>query len=341
MQQLLEDTDLRELDIHLFHHELTEQAKLVAEGKLDLAAFVMQDDAEFLYTIIRQYNLDIVGAPGPPGLDRTLPMAQSRPYPGRPLRPGPPQSPPHGQAGRAPANASDRQPVRPARRPDRAPTSTAAELPNFVRDNPPSSTAPPTVLPLAREARQFFLAGEPELADRYFPWLVNIMSPAYWVYLVMAVTILFNMMRGYSKFRLWRIDAAREKIETALKQLVDPAFTHAQMRAMPGEQVMAAPERRAAAQTLVDQLQALRARCQRQTNSFVTPMGDEMYYRYQQALIDEAITTLAALLQRVAIRTREQAGCCRCPATHPHRHRLDQTLPLIATAALRAMGGSW
>ena len=66
-----------------------------------------------------------------------------------------------------------------------------------------------------------------------------------------------------------------------------------------GQQVMAAPERRAAAETLVDQLQALRARCQRQTNSFVTPMGDEMYYRYQQALIDEAATTLAALLQRV------------------------------------------
>jgi uncharacterized protein len=155
------------------------------------------------------------------------------------------------------------------------------------------------VLPLAGEARQFFLTGEPELADRYFPWLVNIMSPAYWVYLVMAITILFNMLRGYSKFRLWRIDAAREKIESALKKLVDPAFTHAQMRAALGEQVMASPERRAVAEALMKQLQALRARCQRQTNSFVTPMGDEMYYRYQQALIDEAATTLAALLERV------------------------------------------
>jgi hypothetical protein len=29
------------------------------------------------------------------------------------------------------------------------------------------------------------------------------------------------------------------------------------------------------------------------------PMGDEMFYRYQQSLIDEAATTLAALLQRV------------------------------------------
>jgi hypothetical protein len=63
MQQLLADIDLRELDIHLSHHELAEQARLVAEGKLE--AFVMQEDAEFLHTIIiiRQHNLDIV-APG-------------------------------------------------------------------------------------------------------------------------------------------------------------------------------------------------------------------------------------------------------------------------------------
>jgi hypothetical protein len=42
----------------------------------------------------------------------------------------------------------------------------------------------------------------------------------------------------------------------------------------------------------------LRARCQRQTSSLVTPMGDEMFYRYQQSLIDEAATTLGALLQQ-------------------------------------------
>ncbi len=69
---------------------------------------------------------------------------------------------------------------------------SSAELPGFVRANPPRATGSATALPLAPEARQFFLTGEPELADRYFPWLVNLMSPAYWVYLVMAVTILFN-----------------------------------------------------------------------------------------------------------------------------------------------------
>jgi len=60
---------------------------------------------------------------------------------------------------------------------------------------------------------------------------------------------------------------------------------------------MPAPEQRAAAQLILDRLVELRARCQRQASSIVTPLGDEMYYRYQQFLIDEATTTLAALLE--------------------------------------------
>jgi hypothetical protein len=39
-------------------------------------------------------------------------------------------------------------------------------------------------------------------------------------------------------------------------------------------------------------LSELRQRCQRQVSSFVTPMGDEMFYRYQQSLIDRAIAAL-------------------------------------------------
>ena len=75
------------------------------------------------------------------------------------------------------------------------------EFPNFVRDNPPPSAKSHDQAPLADEARQFFTNGEPELADRYFPWLVNLMSPAYWIYLAMAVTILFNASNAYSRFQ--------------------------------------------------------------------------------------------------------------------------------------------
>jgi hypothetical protein len=114
----------------------------------------------------------------------------------------------------------------------------------------------------------------------------------------MAVTILFNAMKAFSRFRLWRIDAAREKLETALKQLVQPGLTHVQMRAVPTERAMATAEWRAAAQAIRERLMKLRERCQHQTNSLVTPMGDEMFYRYQQFLIDEAATTVGILLQR-------------------------------------------
>ena len=61
---------------------------------------------------------------------------------------------------------------------------------------------------------------------------------------------------------------------------------------------MAVAERRATAEAIMERLVELRARCQRQTNSIVTPMGDEMFYRYQQYLIDEAATTAGALLKR-------------------------------------------
>ena len=101
-----------------------------------------------------------------------------------------------------------------------------AELPGFVRANPPRATSTATNVLLASEAHQFFRTGEPELADRYFPWLVNLMSPAYWVYLVMAVTVLFNALKALSHFRLWRIDAARDKLDAALKNLIEPGLTH-------------------------------------------------------------------------------------------------------------------
>jgi hypothetical protein len=61
--------------------------------------------------------------------------------------------------------------------------------------------------------------------------------------------------------------------------------------------LIATAQQRGAAEAVLRQLLSLRSRCQGYTSSFVTPMGDEMFYRYQQSLIDEAITTLGSLLR--------------------------------------------
>lgn len=297
MHQMFNELDLRELNVRLSYYELSEQARLVAENKLDLAAFVMQEDAELLHALIRQYKLDIVA---PQDLDGVVAR-----YPWLSLG--------HIPVARyeliPPIPSADKQIARLAtlvvanhcaKRADRIAMLMllGAELPGFVRGNPPNATASITALPLADEAHQFFLTGQPEFADRYFPWLVNIMSPAYWVYLVMAVTVLFNSLRGFSRFRLWRLDATREKLEVELEKLVGPGLTQVQMRSVPAERVLGDLKKRAAAQAILKQFQDLRFRCQRQTSSLITPMGDEIYYRYQQYMIDEAITTLATLIRR-------------------------------------------
>jgi len=172
------------------------------------------------------------------------------------------------------------------------------EFPNFVRDNPPPSVKSQDQAPLADEARQFFANGEPALADRYFPWLVNLMSPAYWIYLAMAVTILFNASGAYSRFRLWRIDANRQMLESRLKALTGLGSTPEHVKTLPPEAVIKTPQNRKAAEDLMKDLEALHLRCQEQLRSMVTPMGSEMFYRYQESLIEDAQAMLADLLRR-------------------------------------------
>jgi hypothetical protein len=118
MRQLFEDPDLQELEVHLSHYGLLEQAELVAQSKLDLAAFVIQEDAEFLRTIIRRHGLDIVSPQDLQGLIARS-VAQSWPHSSRPLRRGAP-APGSGQTNCAPRNFGYRQSVRAASRPDRA-----------------------------------------------------------------------------------------------------------------------------------------------------------------------------------------------------------------------------
>ncbi|MBV8334421.1 MAG: hypothetical protein JO358_03010 [Alphaproteobacteria bacterium] len=296
LRQVFDDPDLQGLGVRLSYYELTDQARLVSQGALDLAAVVMQEDAELLRTVVHQYDLDIATFQDLPGLVARHPWLGLGQIPAGfydLVRPTPSLEKPVARVDTlVVANSC-------ARRAERVALLMllTAELPGFLQANPPKHAYSAAVLPLASEARQYFIRGEPEIADLYFPWLVDLLSPAYWVYFVMAATILFNVLKGISRFRLWRIDTGRERLERRVKELTDPGSTHAQIRALPSGHRLTDANACATAQSIRDQLSQLRARCQRQVSSIVTPMGDEMFYRYQQSLIDEATTTLALLLQ--------------------------------------------
>jgi TRAP-type uncharacterized transport system substrate-binding protein len=164
MHQLFEDSDLRDLDVHLLHHGLSEQALLVAQNKLNLAAFVMEQDAEFLRNVVREHDLDIVAPQDLQGLVARYPWLSLGQIPaGR-----------YDLVRRIPA--TDKQVARLgtlvianqcAQRSDRIALLMllAAEFPSFVHNNPPSATAAATVLPLAPESQQFFRTGEQHLAS--------------------------------------------------------------------------------------------------------------------------------------------------------------------------------
>ena len=297
MRQLLENSDLKALDLRPTNHDLEAQAELVRDGQLDLAAFVMNENAELIRTLTNKYDLEIVALADMEGLvarDKWL------------------------RLGKIPAGFYDIAKPIPAadklvaqvdtlimtnacvHRAQRLAflTLLSEEFPSFVRNNPPPSAKSEDLAPLANEARQFFANGQPELADRYFPWLVNLMSPAYWIYLAMAVTILFNAASAYSRFRLWRIDASREILQSRLKALTGLGPKPEHIQTLPPEAIIKTPRDRKAAQDLMRELETLRLRCEEQARSMVTPMGSEMYYRYQGSLIEDAQAMLASLLRR-------------------------------------------
>ena len=297
MRQLLENSDLQGLNLRLSNHDLEPQAELVRNGQLDLAALVMNENAALIRTLTNKYDLEIVAPGDIEGLvarDKWL------------------------RLGRIPAGFYDVSRPTPAtdrlvaqvdtlvmtnacvRRAERLAflTLLSEEFPNFVRNNPPPSAKSQDEAPLGDEARQYFTNGQPELADKYFPLLVDLMSPAYWIYLAMAITILFNALNAYSRFRLWRIDANREILESRLKALTGLGSMAEHINMLPLEVIIKTSQDRKAAEDLMKDLEALRVLCEEKTRSRVTPMGNEMFYRYQELMIKDAQARLAALLQR-------------------------------------------
>jgi hypothetical protein len=176
-------------------------------------------------------------------------------------------------------------------------TAVAEVFPTFVSHN--KGQANLTGLPMATVAANFYSAEGPDMLGRYAPWAVNIMPQPTWIQLGVAFSVLFSGMALWSRFRLWRIDANRVKIEREIAALLVPGFTIDTIAEMPLEARHRLPDAHAQIDDLVLRLSALSARCRKQSLSVLVPMGEEMSYRYQETLIAALLRALRLYKERL------------------------------------------
>lgn len=295
VRQMFSLPELAGLGAVLTTHGLAEQVDLAARGELDLAAFVMDEDAPFIASAVRDRNLQIAGFSQIDVVARRLP---------------------HFRTGRIGAGQYEAVKVLPPtdKRVLRVETlvltngcasrSAIIDLmtvlvkrfPDFTRHNKETSNT--TGLDVASAAKSFFEHEGPEIADEYVPWLVDVMPPANWAYVVMGVSLLFNAMGAGHRFRLWRIDDARVKLENELSALFGAGSTLGDITRKEPDEKLRSPETLAALDSLIARFEALADRSRRQSLSMLVPMGQEMAYRYQEGVIYETLAVLRAFRGR-------------------------------------------
>jgi len=162
--------------------------------------------------------------------------------------------------------------------------------PLFLKHN--RDTPNLTGLPWATVARAYFDAGAPDVVGVYAPWVLDVLPTATWIQLALGISVLFNAMGAFNRFRLTRLDAQRVAIEREISRLFGSGITVGELaRAQPVADLD--PEEvqqrlRGATQAL----EALYGRCRKQSLSIFVPMGGEMAYRYQENLTMDLLRAL-------------------------------------------------
>jgi TRAP-type uncharacterized transport system substrate-binding protein len=287
--------DLAGLGVKLSHHPLVEQLAMAERGELDLVVLVIDEDAPLLVNVVRQGRLQIAGLSNLDVIARRIPRLRT---------------------GRIGAGQYDAVAVRPAedKRVLRVDTLVvtngcagrsatidlltvlADRFPEFVRHNKDTPNA--TGLELTSSSKGFFEHGGPELADEFVPWLVDLMPPANWAYIIMGVSVLFNAMSAAHRFRLWRIDDARVKLEAELSKLFGVGATLGDIQRTKLAGKLLEPSSRIHIDDLIRRFEDLGGRSRRQSLSMLVPMGQEMGYRYQEGVIYQTLAVLRAFRSR-------------------------------------------
>ena len=287
---------LAELDIKVSTQPLGEQLAMLERGDLDLGAMVIAPEARLMLQAVRDRKLQILDIPAADAIARRLPSARGGSIKAGyydPVR----QLPPIDKRvieidtlviGNGCARESVTQGVI---------TAFQRVFPNFVTVNRERPNL--TGLDYASAARSYLDNQGPDAVGEYVPWFIDIMPTARWVQLFFAFSLLFAGQAVWHRFRLWRLDAGRVRIEGDVSRLFAPGTTVPEMAAALPEPAQRTPEVRAKVDAAVKQLDALAQRCRRQSISMLVPMGQEMNYRYQEQLIAELLHALRQFRARL------------------------------------------
>lgn len=275
---------------------IDEQLVMVERGQLDLAAMVLDDEGWLLAHAVTKRKLDILELPDVESLARHLRFAR---------------------VGIIAAGQMDyvhKLPHKDKRvlqldalivsngcAPDGVVqgflAAVAEVFPTFIRHNKGQPNL--TGLPMSSVAQNFYSAEGPDLLGKYAPWAVNIMPQPTWIQLGVAFSVLFSAMALWHRFRLWRIDANRVKIERDVLALFGPGATLDSIAAAPLAARDSVPPTRDEIDRVMQRLANLNDLCRKQALSVLVPMGEEMQYRYQEMLMAELMRALKACRERL------------------------------------------
>lgn len=299
--QVLGNRDFHDLGFRLEHYTFDEQLELLQKGELDLAVFVLSEKAQLIDQAIREMNLQIASfnqldvvagwfdflsvgliEAGQYNPVRVLPSKDKKILQVETMLVS------NGCSGHAETVALL--------------TLLVDTYPGILRFN--ADTPNGTGLPYSEDSKTFYHEGGASWTDRYLPWLVNIMPPSNWVYVVMVVSLLFNAMGFFHRFRLWRIDVNRVKVEQRISDLMGSGWTYEDIAEYSFETSGWQKKPRQEVCQLIDEVEVMRENCRKNAVSFVVPMGQEMGYRYQE----ETMTSILAALRQLRDNLDEDRG---------------------------------
>ena len=288
--------ELAELDIVTSSQSMQEQLAMLARGDLDLGAMIIDPDAALISKAVRELKLQIVDFGVAAALAHRLPSAREGlikaghydPVRGLPSRDKRVIEVDPLLIGNGCARGSSTQGLI---------TALARVYPGLVSLN--RERANLTTLAYAQAAQSYYDNQGPDRIGEYVPWLIDIMPTARWLQLIFVFSTLFAAQALWHRYRLWRLDARRVSIESGLQSLFGQG-------AVPDEVAAMVPEprhRTAAAREELDRLIAdfelVAQRCRRQSESVLVPMGQEMFYRFQEGLIGRWLAALRTFRARL------------------------------------------